>query len=94
MSFRFHKKSLAGLNAPNDDCIEGYVQSLPLNVAKAEATTRFVALNAGFANVIETLIGNSNDKSWAPFMLRTLIPLRPTTLSEKIRVGGFGKSMV
>jgi hypothetical protein len=67
---------------------------MPLNVAKAGATTRFVALKAVFANVIETLMGSSNDKSWTPFMLRTLIPLRPTPLSEKIKVGGFGKSMV
>jgi hypothetical protein len=87
-------KSLAGLNAPKTAFIKGYDQLLPLKIAKADATTTNPEFNVSFPSIIETLMGNNDDKSCLPCKLRKLIPLILTVLSENANVGGFKKSMV
>jgi hypothetical protein len=74
--------------------MKGYDQFLPSKIANADATTTNPEFNVSFPSVIETLMGNNDDKSWLPCMLRKLIPLILTVLSENANVGGFKKSMV
>ncbi len=67
---------------------------LPFSVAKAEATSKTALLDTFLANVIETLMGNNGDKSCWGGKLRTLTPMILVNTSGKMRVGGFGNSIV